>query len=349
MQRRNLFLLRYNGRDDNLGDQLIFQVLVNTLSRFGPVFVRGKRPEFMSPPRHKGGDALLALSVALRRLQGYSVHSVQPPGGRLWTKSNLANGTGHGLRRRLKDLLSDSRIVVGTSVIPAADHSWCERFDWVGVRDQESLAALHANGMQQAKYFPDLAFLAPLSAADKVSRHGIVFSFRREIPEVTDDPSYEARLAHSLGLLINSLSREVHHSAEFFHQVDQDAEFNGRLGDDFGIPKHGHRLTLDSYQSYYNRAQFVVSNRLHCLLLGAACGALPIALTSRRHTKLNALFETVGWNSLLLSIEDVDGLVERFNWIQSQSSNLSAMVKSSFESQQQLGLSILEQRFGKPI
>jgi hypothetical protein len=349
MQRRNLFVLRYNGRDDNLGDQFIFQGLIDALSRFGPVFVRGKRPVFMDPLQRSGCDALLALSVAMRWLRGYSVHSVQPPGGRTWTKSTSANGSDIGLKRQLLDSLLDSRIVIGTSVIPAADHSWGKQFDWIGVRDQESLTALRAHGMQQAEYFPDLAFLATISAANDVGRNRVVFSFRSTLPELVDDSSYGTKLTHSVGKVVNSVGAETRKFTEIFHQVDEDAEFNNRLSKAFCIPRLSQRLTLQSYPSFYNGAKWVISNRLHCLLIGASCGALPIALTSRRHTKLNALFETVGWSSLMLAIEDVDGLVERFYRIQSESPNLTAMVKSTFESQHQLALGILSQRYGEPI
>jgi hypothetical protein len=40
MNDRNLFLLHYNGRDDNLGDQFIFRALAEALGDFGEVHVR---------------------------------------------------------------------------------------------------------------------------------------------------------------------------------------------------------------------------------------------------------------------------------------------------------------------
>jgi hypothetical protein len=200
--------------------------------------------------------------------------------------------------------------------------------------------------VQHADYFPDLAFLAPPQTPSVGPRPGICLSFRQTIPEVHNRQCYETRLSQALTALVRSFDANTARCTDFCHQVDEDAEFNGRLSAAAGVPRHVPRLTLSSYEAYYQSARIVVSNRLHCLLLGAYCGAVPVALTSREHTKLIALFETLGWTTLILLIDDVATLAEKFTMIQKDWSKLGSIVQSSFENQRRLGHSILEQRFG---
>lgn len=347
MPRRNVFLLRFNGRNDNLGDQFIFRALVASLTPFGVVQIRGGVPDFAAVTRSSIGGWKLGLLLAMMKLRGYSIYNFDPPGARLWTGANNASRSGlKWLTGVARDMFGGSRIAIGTSVIAAADHSWCDNASWVGVRDQASLLALRSAGVKHADYFPDLAFLAPARTTDDVRRSGIGLTFRRTIPEGIDRQCYELQLSEALTVLAHSFRADETTSARLYHQVDEDANFNDVLSVRTGFSRHYEKLTLNSFEAFYRSAQIVVSNRLHGLLLGAYCGAVPVALTSRKHTKLTALFETVGWASLILYVENPHELVDKFTVIRKDLANLGKMVEASFEHQRRLGFSILEKRFG---
>ena len=247
------------------------------------------------------------------------------------------------MKSALAEWLSGRAISIGRSVIPDADHSRCERFDWLGVRDDASLRSLHAAGLNHAFYFPDLSFLAPPIVEPGVARTAVGMSFRRSIPELQFSNNYEALLRSHLARYLGSGCARLPHIYAF-HQVDEDAELADALGAKYGLARCVQRLTLATYESFYKTCSIVVSNRLHCLLLGAYCGAIPIAMTTSTHTKLASLFETVGWRSLLVCMDREERLAEAIARIQDNPSQYRIIVSSTFEQQRSLGTSILNQR-----
>ncbi|MGH9158672.1 MAG: polysaccharide pyruvyl transferase family protein [Vicinamibacteraceae bacterium] len=348
MHGRNLYLLRFNGRNDNLGDQFIFRALMHALTDLGSVCVHNGAPAFIesAPPGHWR----LGWRSALTTLRGGAVYNFLPPGGRTWrppTQAGRAAGSWlKSLKKTSVELLAGPKVVIGTSVIPTANHSWCKDCAWIGVRDHQSLAALRAAGVASAEYFPDLSFLpAPPRPAD-VQRQGIRVSFRETIPEAPDPRAYTSRLSEALGALAGQLIPDERHRMSSYYQVEEDEEFMRQMSRLHDVPFGAARVTLEAFEAFYRRADLVVSNRLHGLLMGAYCGAVPVALTSREHTKVNALFTTVGWKSLLLHIEDARELPDQFAAIRQDIPSLRRMVAASFDEQRSLGLRILEQRFG---
>lgn len=339
MTDRNLFLLHYNGRDDNLGDRFIFRALAEALEDFGDVHVRTH-----------AADLGFGFRSAMTTLRGGAVYNFLPPGGRTWTTASPpprgARGALGALKKRCTDAVAGPRVAIGASVIPTADHSWCRDCEWVGVRDHESLAALRAAGLPRVDYFPDLAFLPAPRRMQPTRRGGIRMSFRGVIPEAPDAASYSAGLSDAIAVVIRELEGDARANVRAFYQVDEDADVNRALGRTHGFAFDDRRVGLDSFESFYAPVDLVISNRLHCLLLGAHCGAVPVALTSREHGKVNALFETVGWKSLLLDIEDRGAIARRLGAIRRELPRLRSMVASSFDEQRRVGRKLLEHRFG---
>jgi hypothetical protein len=340
MNERNLFLLHYNGRDDNLGDQFIFRALSEALEDFGEVHVRTH-----------AADLGFGLRSAMTTLRGGAVYNFLPPGGRTWTTapspSRGARGALGALKKRCTDAVAGPRVAIGASVIPTADHSWCRDCEWVGVRDHESLAALRAAGLPRVDYFPDLAFLPAPRRTNPARRGGIRLSFRGAIPEAPDAAEYAGGLSEAIATVMHELDSDVRtNNVRGFYQVDEDAAPSRMLSQAHGFAFEERRVSLDTFESFYASADLVISNRLHCLLLGAHCGAVPVALTSHEHGKVNALFETVGWKSLLLHVEDRGAIAQRLAAIRRDLPRLRNMVASSFDEQRRFGRQSLERRFG---
>jgi polysaccharide pyruvyl transferase WcaK-like protein len=229
-------------------------------------------------------------------------------------------------------------------VIPEADHSWCQSVEWVGVRDDESLQALRDAGCGNANYFPDLAFLLEAQPID-APRRAIAMSFRNTIPEDHHSADYEQHLTTAVAALVSSLNAVDRSDVVGFHQVEADASFVEELCQRHGLQRARERLTLSSYARFFAGARIVVSNRLHCLLLGARCGAIPVALTIGRHSKVVSLFRTVGWESLVLDVTDGRS-VERFAAIRRDSESLRTLVNTTFERQRALAGEMLQRHFG---
>lgn len=350
MPSRNEFFLRFNGRNDNLGDQLIFRSLIDALLPFGIVHIRGKMPDFVGGLRPLRSGWKPRISTAANRLRGNSAYDFDSPGGRTWTTPNSKDKLRRlSLGNALFGLFAPARIAIGVSVIPVADHTWVEDHDWVGARDNASLTALLAAGKTKVQYFPDLTFLSTFRRQQPqhlVRRRNICLSFRSRIPETHKSPDYERLLREALSVSIRSYTVNPESRALLYHQVDEDAEFVRCISQRHCISLHGPRLTLDSFADFYQSAQLVISNRLHCLLLGAYCGAVPVAFTSRSHTKLTSLFETIGWKSLILFTEDIDEIEVRLNYIQENLSTFRLMVETTWDNQRRLGMKTLEQQFG---
>lgn len=347
---RPLFIVQYNNRNDNLGDQFIFRSLANTLSTFGDVIIQGSSPAFVGNLPEEGGKWHSRFVRGLAAMKGRRIYNVLAPGAALWNMPQATHLTERsGLRAFVARRLSGKTIALGRSVIPTADHGWCRGVDWIGVRDHDSLSALRNHGIDRAHYFPDLAFLDEQNQTREWdSRGGILLSFRPTIPESKHSITYKSQIQQSLQSIVSHF-REHGGDNDFriSHQVESDKDFGDEISEFIRSPQIPNCLTLESYQSIYEGVQIVVSNRLHVLLLAARCGALPIALTTRQHTKLVSLFTTVGLEPLLIFAEDSQSVASRFIEIVNRTKALKCMVDEMLVSQRTVAIQILDQVIGK--
>ena len=157
--------------------------------------------------------------------------------------------------------------------------------------------------------------------------------------------STERTVRNAAAAIVGSLSSRDRDHAIGFHQVHQDEEPVARLCEEHGLRRAASMLTLSSHQHFYQDQDVVVSNRLHCLLLGACYGAVPVALTTDAHSKVVSLFRTVGWDSLILHADD-ERCVERFHEIRRESRHLRDLVRTTFARQRTLGHDVLRREFG---
>jgi polysaccharide pyruvyl transferase WcaK-like protein len=346
-RRRHLFVLKYNNRNDNLGDQIIFRALTSALGQYGRTVTHGSVPSFAAGLRVESAGWRAHLVRAWTRARGGSIFQVLSPGAALWMPpAPPVPPPPTRPVRRFPPWLSGRPIALGRSVIPEADHSWCRDAAWVGVRDDESLRALRDAGYANATYFPDLAFLVQREpVATPASRSAIALSFRNRIPEDHHSSEYERHLTNAIEAILSSVDSADRSGAVGFHQVEADAQFVETICQAHGLQCAPEMLTLSSYASFFAGAAIVLSNRLHCLLFGARYGAVPVALTMNRHSKVVSLFRTVGWNSLVLDVTDAR-CIERFQAIRRDAGSLRTLVSTTFERQQTLAKDILQQRFG---
>jgi hypothetical protein len=343
---RNLFLLRFNNRNDNLGDQIIFTALVDALKQHGILLMHGQIPPFVEGVRPAGGKWRSLVARAATKAGGGSVVQVLAPGALLWSHPDPPpTRSSNTLRKRMGRWLAGRTISIGQSVIDGADHSWCKHVDWIGVRDDNSRRALHQAGFTQVSYFPDLSFLLRSHHAPTRGQNRMAFSFRSRIPEDRNSSEYERTIRNAFADIVGSLSSSDRGYAVGFHQVHQDGESVAQLCEEHGLRHVPAMLTLPSHQTFYQAQDVIVSNRLHCLLLGACYGAVPVALTMEGHSKVVSLFRTVGWESLILRADD-DACVDRFHQIRRDADRLRMLVHSTFAHQRRLGEDVLRRELG---
>lgn len=336
----HMFVLRYNQRDDDLGDQFIMKALADSLSGYGRLLIRKQCPDFLSgiPVDRNGLQSKLKRIVT--NLGGSVVFDVLPPGAVLRkSASKEKNRVAGGARETLWNRLTKAkRISLGRSVIPDSDHSWCQQVDWIGLRDNASIAAIKGAGIQHVGYFPDLAFLVEMLPG--LPRRGslgkIGFSFRSEIPERKNDDVEYSDMVRQATACISQYLRSIEQGQVFaFHQVTEDASYTARLADENDFTLHQAPITLDSYQDFYQEFDVVFSNRLHCLLMGALRGAIPIAVTTQEHTKIVSLYETIGWENLLIFADKPDEIISRLEAVFTDADGIRGCVSKTMVEQNQ--------------
>lgn len=249
-------------------------------------------------------------------------------------------GALHSVRSKLKG----KPILIGRSIAPRESISKRSQYEWIGVRDTKSIKLLKDAGYSHAEYFPDLTFLNIPPAPSNTHRPHCLLTFRERIAENEQADHYSMQLCAAIEKAINWLKAKQAYQLATYHQVDEDKDSMSSLASRNGIAFLCDKPDLLNFSSFFASSAWVISNRLHALLIGAYCGAIPIALTTPEHVKVVSLFETVGWKSLVVNAEDLLNVSNRLDEILNDSLNLSQMVKTTFTTQRELGLEFLKQK-----
>ena len=295
------FVLSHNGREDNLGDQVLLASMTRILQRQGVVVMRQNSSEADIHARVVGA-----------------------PGARLW------DAVTHRPR------MIPGSLVAGVSVIPKANHNWTHQFEWVGVRDEFSLHAIRDAGHLNVAYFPDLSFEYDRTSLNLIDDpfDSAWLSFRSAIPENAFSPKTTDSLLSSIGPIVEECGRE---SLRVFHQVTEDEGFSRRVAETFGLGRRPDKLAMSSYSDHFARAGVVFSNRLHALLLSAVCGGVPVAVVERDHHKVIGLFRSVGWDNLIIPADAPPEQIRRhIREIRNSASEVRMQVRESVARQSQL-------------
>lgn len=300
--RRTIIALVNNNRDDNLGDQYISASLADRLSHHGKLYIYGPRKSYHSAPEYPRSPSMCRLLRASNLARGGASYLVAAPGGwgSVWSRQpqapDNASYVGKSALRKLLDRIKFRNLAFGFSVSQAEPaNPYLTRMQFLGCRDDHSLNVLRQAGYANCGYFPDLAFSRHFGNLGQPE--GIALSFRQSVPGLSSNAT---SLEMTKALVVEIVRHARADPVEFYHQVDEDRFFNHNLAQSLGISMHDLKLALGDFTEYYRSKAAVVSNRLHCLLMGAACGCLPIALVDPKHDKVRALYETVGLGELLV-------------------------------------------------
>ncbi len=330
VQNRIFYVGRYV--DGNLGDWLIARELLCFIGGYGQIFCRDPKIKKYNIPSSNFSTfdpivfwGMLAAQCFISFFdRALRVYLILPPGHVFSSsKSVFLNNSLTSLRCFFIAALSvfGARVCrFGVSVGPlsearaAIEKIKAKYMFYYSVRDSESMVYAKTIGIHDVEMCPDLSFLAFLPERPFFDvRDLIVFSFRKNILGHSPDSQYEE---NSIAGLSSKLLRELNpgqsKKARIAYQVSEDGLFSARLRDE--MEKLGVPVDFDSSQMdwtnamlLYSHSNFVVSNRLHVLLMSMMFGAIPIAVVNlRKHRKIVALLLDADLEELVIDVEEVD-------------------------------------------
>ena len=164
------------------------------------------------------------------------------------------------------------------------------------VRDSISVEELNVTGIRAVSIAPDLAFYREYNA-ERVAARCVGYSFR-PYKEVDADV-----LAKKLDSVLPEYSRSG------FVQVTSDQEYMKYIENASIFASSTELLTsIEGALQSYSKCEFVISNRLHVLLLAGIAGAIPIAVVSgKENQKIIGVYEGMGLSRLLIPVESLSG------------------------------------------
>lgn len=335
--KKNVFFYKGRTQFENIGDLLINKALLDTLSRYGKVYVddssipnnyltelfRGLNDNVKQVSKQKKGAYRWFLLFFLIRncFSNVNTYIVGVPGHVFDLSSRKGSKSlkevAFSIQKRVYKALKAKYFTIGISLGPFSKESIAEYAKefrsnaFIGVRDQQSYhyAKLQLK-IEKAILIPDLAWAYDMNkfhpALAPKRKEIIVLSFRGALVGKKRDDAYMAKLKKALLALSESFKE---HKFVLAYQVEFDKEINREifelLRDKVDIEIIDRLLFLDDAVSVYSEAKFVISNRLHVLLLGLKSGSTPLGLTDiANHDKLRELFNDNGLIGNLLDTED---------------------------------------------
>lgn len=166
---------------------------------------------------------------------------------------------------------------------------------------RDTLSKLHANSQNIAvsAVLPDLALNIPSYTKDNTSSFDILFSFREPKNLQTKN-----QIVDSIGKLLTTYP-----NSDIGYQVKFDEYFCKEIAHSISfkcLKILDMTASIDSNIELYSKYKFVVSNRLHVLLLALISGSTPIAaIELNENSKIVGIFHDLGLSSNLLEVHQL--------------------------------------------
>ncbi len=337
-----MILIKFNGRDDNIGDRLIFSCLYAELRRYDDVYVFGSSPKGFGQNALRFREAFAKAVVC--KFRGRGTFVFHPPGARFLPKEPKKPK----LKERFKDklilliwsLVGAKLHITGISLGEKFDADHYKRFETIGVRDKRS-AELLSRIVKNVKLCPDMAFLR-MPAHKKSVDDKVFVSLREETPDNSYDSDYYSALKVALKSVLTPFFSEGR-SVRFFSNVIEDRKFNidlSKMYSSINNVDYVEKMPADfDYKSFFEGYGAVVSNRLHVLIPAMSEGLLPVALVSRTHSKIINLFCSYGFDQFLVYTDEssesiaakVSGLLDRQEVLRNENYAKLCKLKSEAE------------------
>ncbi|QNL51571.1 polysaccharide pyruvyl transferase family protein [Olivibacter sp. SDN3] len=288
---------------ENTGDLLINKVAIQLMGKYGQIILednntdrwfidelRGKQDRLLSEVTHASLDRHLLSKLARSIFSKNKVYLVLAPGH---TSRQGKEGADRLRKRSTRLLLFKAlglRIVrVGFSIGPFDDvNMQAEAFHskvyfFYGVRDKESVKMAIEGKFKKPQLFPDLAwsYEPPINVSPPDKDQYIILSFRSNSYGKVHDERYFQPYVERVKAILKSFS-DLKLRVIISYQVkyDREASFvlQKALMEDFDVEVIDRKLLLEEAAGLYNKALFVISNRLHVLLFALQCNTISFPL-----------------------------------------------------------------------
>lgn len=200
-------------------------------------------------------------------------------------------------------------------------------FSFIKIRSQYN-CTLVSKDLQNISYIPDMAFLYTQNSKKEETKC-IAISFRK---------------INNIDVLLHELSKIASifvakgYAIEILFQVEEDESFCRMIAqylDQYNVLFHSTCISFEKL-STYKKYDFVISNRLHVLLMAAAHGAIPYALisNSKKERKIQNIFECCFEEALLGHISNFK--IEAIEYLLKEKGMLTELVSSNFRKNKEL-------------
>lgn len=203
-------------------------------------------------------------------------------------------------------------------------------YDRILLRSEQNEKRLR-NTLSNVGFIPDMAFLYNTEISDDITeRQRIALSFRE-----TTHPKHLLKQLEDVARIAEQNRWDI----DILHQVETDKAYAETLYEQLKS-EHIHLKKelvwykdLDIYKNY----NFVISNRLHALLIGACYGAIPVALIceNKKEEKIANIFHS-SFSEKLLAHIDKDDISERLESIIENIQAENEQIKLNISAQQAL-------------
>lgn len=287
------------GQDDNLGDSVLRRGLLDTLAPLGHlhIFVGTASQDYLSafdlPFRYKLYRRRSSWYAAMTRaalrgpvVYGFNAGEIQvvwrtalhyvlqiPIVALVRARGGYMLHGGFGVRSK--------RPIMSLAMWPVL--RMANRVFW---RDQKS-----RDWMRIGDIAPDWAFLYGEPEKSLGTRDSVLLSLRGSNPE----PG-EAYLK-----AVGDFARQMGRTIKVVSQVSRDDDLALKLASYFSSPRpvltvgHSHRTLEAAVRETYRRSQYVISDRLHVLILAATEGSIPVLFTPQHDDKLLRTMTAAGF------------------------------------------------------
>jgi polysaccharide pyruvyl transferase WcaK-like protein len=330
---QNIIFFKPARQVENTGDLLINKVAIDLLTKHGDVVVDNtSSPEwFVNELREtKGVEILTKYSTnplwlfLIKALLGRAASGKQkryflfyPPGhvskrgprnavsstldlGKIWLLNKLGC--------KISTVGFTSGPFDGLNALLERSRSKCHHY--YGVRDYQSLALTNDLKFKNVHYFPDFAwaFSPKETSPNAEKKNNLVISFRSNKYGSTHNKEYLKPILANLQALVRSQNFK-NFKVTCVYQVEYDRQPAIELKDELSkfcdVDIVDKKLALDEAAEIYSNASYVISNRLHVLLLALQCGATPLPLVHKSdNRKITSIFEDNGLGNLILNTQD---------------------------------------------
>lgn len=328
---------------DNLGDLLINKMLIDELTKYGSVYVDaiGLPAEFKNNLFNENQvfDFQEYYKGSIKRISGQRLLPKIAKDFDCFFKSPGPSGSGtYSLKSLTKRLVTIFQYkffnekglemnLIGNDVNVKLDDNFDVRvtkysaslFDNYLVRSYENVKMLRALGINNASYIPDVAFLYKPNLL-KEEKNVIGISLRD-----LSDKLNTNKIIKYLEIIIPFFLGK-NYSINFFYQVNSDKEFNQFLHEKFKLDNVVFLEECLKYEEIenYNRFKFLITNRLHVMILGMIHNVVPLLILNNhtRTNKINRILKDFDLEGLMVDEQfRIEGIYNDYNLIKSKVSH----------------------------